>query len=174
MIRATLSVLGLAIAIASIGLSLAAPNDAGAESDQELMDRKTVWQDNYRLLLRNAALLDQDAKVSRENYARAQRRNYPRGGARQLYIVNAEIAEKKLVEMNKEIEQVADNARRDAIPPHWIYEVDDEPIVLSPPASATGDGNESDEDDVPDWDKESPDDDVDDDREGRNPLYLDD
>jgi len=179
MTRAIVAMLGLALALGGIGLPLSVPSDAHAESDQELSDRKTAWQDNYRLLLHEAAMVEQDGKTARENYARARRRNYPRGGARQQYIINAEAAEQKLVTVKLEIEQLADNARRDAIPPHWLYQVEDEPISLSPPASVSSEEADSDDDDYDDddWDDEDFDDeaearDREDDRAGRNPLYF--
>ena len=177
MTRNLVSMLALALALSAISLPLALPNAARADTDLESQDPRTVWQDSYRLLLHDAAMLEQDAKTWRENYARANRRNYPRGGARLQYILNADSADKELAKVKQEIERVTIQARRDAIPPFWIYEVDDEPIVLSPPASASG------EEEVPEWDRDEDSDwededfaadveDQEDDREGRNPLYF--
>lgn len=153
MIRAIVSTLGLAIACFAISLPLLTPGDAQADAEQALLDQKAHWQGRYRTLLRNAARLEETAKNSRENYARAQRRNYPRGGARQRFILDAENAETELVKLKEEIAQIFVDARRDAIPTNWLWEVDDEPIDLAPPASAS---EEDDEDD----------------RAGRNPLYF--
>ena len=157
MFRAVVSTLGFVIAFYAVSLPLFTPDEAWADAEQTLIDQKAQWQDRYRSLLRDAARFEDNAKNSRENYARARRRNYPRGGARQLFILEAEEAEKKLVLVKDEISQLIDSARRDAIPTNWRYEVEDEPITLAPPASAAEEyGNE------------------DDDRAGRNPLYLDD
>lgn len=152
MMRFLVSTLGMILALYAISLPLLAPDDAKAGTAQTLLEQKAQWQDRYRTLLRDAARLQYNAEISRENYARAQRRNYPRGGARQQFILDAENAEKELVGVKEEIAQIFVDARRDAIPTVWLYEVDDEPITIAPPASA------SEEDD--------------DDRAGRNPLYL--
>ncbi len=152
MMRFLVSTLGMILALYAISLPLLAPDDAKAGTTQTLLEQKAQWQDRYRTLLRDAARLQYNAEISRENYARAQRRNYPRGGARRQFILDAEHAEKELVGVKEEIAQIFVDARRDAIPTVWLYEVDDEPITIAPPASA------SEEDD--------------DDRAGRNPLYL--
>lgn len=155
MIRAALSTLGLAIALAVISLPLLPPEAARAGGEQSLAEKKAEWQDRYRTLLQNAARLRSNADASRENYARAQRRNYPRGGARQQFILEAENAEKELVEVKEEIAQIAIDARHAAIPPSWLYEVDDEPISPTPAASASGQHDKQEE------------------RAGRNPIHFD-
>ena len=146
--------LGLSIVLCVIALPLLAPSDVWADTEQMQLEQKAQWQGRYRMLRREEARLQEISQTSRENYARAGRRNYPRGGARQQYMVDAQDAEKKLVTVKEEIAQILASARHDAIPPTWIYEDDEEPINLSSPASASGDGNEE----------------VD--RAGRNPLYL--
>lgn len=155
MIRAVLSILGLAMAFAVISLPLLAPDAARAGTDQTLEEKKAEWQGRYRSLLQNAARLRSNAETSRENYARAQRRNYPRGGARQQFIVDAENAEKELVEVKEAIAQIAVDARHASIPPNWLYAVEDEPITVSAPASPSDQQDEQEE------------------RAGRNPLYFD-
>jgi len=157
MLRAIVSTLGLAIALYAISLPLLTPDDAQADTEQALLDQKAQWQDRYRSLLRDAAHFEQSAKKSRENYARARRRNYPRGGARQLFILEADEAEKKLVIVKDEIAQLIVDARRNAIPTNWRYEVEDEPVTLASPANASEDDGDGE-----------------DDRAGRNPLYFDD
>jgi hypothetical protein len=154
-------VLILAMAIVSHGIELpifsAATAQAAPSSPPTAEEQKKEWQDRYRDLLQNAARLERNALASRENYARAQRRNYPRGGAREQFIVDAELAEKQLVTVKTEIEGILDEARHAAIPPNWINEVDEENFSYAPPASTTEAGDEvADEDD----------------REGRNPLYF--
>jgi hypothetical protein len=155
-------VLVFAMAIVSHGIDLpifsAATAQAAPSSPPTAEEQKKEWQDRYRDLLRNAARLERNALASRENYARAQRRNYPRGGARQQFIVDAELAEKQLVAFKAEIEGILDEARHAAIPPNWIHEVDEENFSYAPPASTTTEAG----DEVADED----------DREGRNPLYL--
>ena len=111
MIRAALSTLGLALALAVISLPLLPPDAVGADGEQSLAEQKAEWQGRYRGLLQNAARLRSNAQLSRENYARAQRRNYPRGGARQQFILDAEKAERELVEVKAQIEQIAIDAR---------------------------------------------------------------
>jgi hypothetical protein len=154
MVRTVLSILGLALALYAIGGSLLMPDIAQADEGGSLLEQKTHWQDRYRALLSNAARLQDDAIRSRENYARARRRNYPRGGARQQFIADAEEAEKEFEKVKLEIDAIFVEARRDAIPPNWLYEVDDEPVKPTAPASASDDGRDPE------------------DTEGRNPLYL--
>ena len=162
MIRAIPSTLGLAIALCVIGLPVLMSTTAQAQAGAEptLEEQKTDWQGRYRSLLQNEARLHHNAQMARENYARAQRRNYPRGGAREQFLVDADDAEKELVTVKEELAQLRTAARHDAIPKNWLYEVEEEPITTGPPASASqnaaGDGNDRD------------------DREGRNPLYFDD
>jgi len=107
------------------------------------------------MLLRNAALLERNARRSREYYAQAQRRNYPRGGARQRLLAQAAEAEAELRTVREEIEALRVEARREGALPGWLYEVEDEEIVVPEPAAPDGSDSSSDERDA-----------------GRNPLYL--
>ena len=162
MIRALTSTLGLAIALCVIGLPILASITAQAQAGAEptLEEQKADWQGRYRSLLQNEARLHHNAQMARENYARAQRRNYPRGGARQQFLVDADDAEKELVTVKEELAQLQVDARHDSIPKNWLYEVEEEPITSGPPASASQNA--------------AADDDDQDDREGRNPLYFED
>lgn len=163
MIRILTKSLGLAIALYVTALPLVGSHSADANADDgATLEQKIEWQDRYRSLLVGAARLKQAATTSRENYARAQRRNYPRGGARQQFIIDAEDAENELVDMNGQIEAILDEARRNAIPTVWFYEVDDEPIRLPPPVRLSRTNESAD----PNADQ-----DEDDDGGGRNPLY---
>ena len=157
MIRTLFLVLAMAIVSHGIDLPIfsAATAQAAPSSPPSAEELKKEWQDRYRDLLHNAARLERNAKASRENYARAQRRKYPRGGARDQFIADAELAEKQLVAVKAEIEGIRDQARHASIPPNWLNEVDDENFSYAPPASTT----EADDED---------------DREGRNPLYFED
>lgn len=149
-------VLGLAFALVSISfgvvLGSASVAHAGTEDAQDA--EKARWQGRYRQLLSLQIQLRDNAVRSRAYYAQAQRRNYPRGGARQQFIVDAEDAEKQLLEVKAETEALRDEARRAAIPQIWFYQVDDEPTQSAPAATATDDA------------------DANEDREGRNPLYF--
>ena len=129
---------------------------AGGEQVDAVQAMKDEWQHDYRQLLQDAARLRRNSLNARENYARAQRRNYPRGGARQAMLVEAEEAERGLAEVDAQIEQLRLDGRRAGALPGWFYEVDEEtqePAQPAFPAEAT---------------EASPED-----REGRNPLYLD-
>ena len=155
MIRTALSTFGLAVALLAFGLPLLICDVALAQDESELAQQKTEWQDRYRTLLRNQALLRSNIAISQENYARAQRRNYPRGGARQQFLIDADNAEKELVVVKEEIAQISVDARHAGIPPNWLYEVEDEPLTAAPPASVSDEKNDEE------------------DRAGRNPLYFD-
>ena len=159
MIRAIYSTLGLAIALCVIGLPILASTTAQAQAGAEptLEEQKADWQGRYRSLLQNEARLHHNAHMARENYARAQRRNYPRGGAREQFLIDADDAEKELVTVKEELAQLQLDARHEAIPKNWLYDVEEEPITSGPPASASRNAA-ADQDD----------------REGRNPLYFED
>jgi len=115
---------------------------------------KQEWQDDYRKLLREKARLERNVESARVNYMRANRRNYPRGKARQQFVIDGDEAKRGLVKIEEEIEQLRDESRRAGALPGWFAEVDDEPIGDAEPA-ARADDDEGD-------------------REGRNPLYADD
>ncbi|MEE8163955.1 MAG: hypothetical protein V3T64_00150 [Myxococcota bacterium] len=140
----------------AVSLPIALPRPAEGKPVDATQAMKDKWQADYRRLLQDADRLRRNARNARENYVHAQRRNYPRGGARQQMLIEAEEAERGLVEVEARIEQLRLDARRAGALPGWFYEVDDEPRGMAQPASpaeTTG---------------PSPDD-----RAGRNPLYLD-
>ena len=113
---------------------------------------KEEWQDRYRALLQDAARLRHNANSARDNYRMAQRWNYPRGGARQKFLLQADEAERDLVRVESDLEKFRVDARRAGALPGWLYEVEEEERVVSEPAA--------------------PADASDPDLEGRNPLYL--
>ena len=163
MIRILVSTLGLAVLVSLIGFPILTPSSAEAQAGAQptLEEQKAEWQDRYRSLLQNQARLHHNAQMARENYARAQRRNYPRGGARQQFLIDADDAEKELVTVKEEIAQLHTSARHDSIPQNWFYEVEEEPIGYgsdSPAASSSGNSDDNTDDE--------------DDDGGRNPLYL--
>lgn len=151
MIRTAASTLALAIVLAwSPGLPAAAQN---ANAPKSLEEQKEDWQERYRRLLADAARLEYNARESRENYARAQRRNYPRGGTREKFLIDAETAETQLAKVKDQIDAIFVEARQKSIPRNWLWEVDDEGPAWTPPASRSNGGDADD---------------------GRNPLYADD
>jgi len=125
---------------------------AQAQTEEEIQEQRDAWQNRYRNLLSNRARLIRNIEASRENYARAQRRNYPRGGARQQFLIDADTATKELAATEKEIAGIFTEARQENVPPGWLYQVEDEPIEMPQPAAL----DESEEQD----------------REGRNPLHF--
>ena len=146
---------GVVLAFA-VSLPAALPVPAEAEPVDALAAMKDEWQDEYRQLLGEVDRLRRNARNARENYSRAQRRNYPRGGAREQMLAEAEEAEGDLIKVEAQIEQLQLDGRRAGALPGWFYEVETEPrerLQPSFPAEAAGPAPE--------------------DREGRNPLYLD-
>jgi hypothetical protein len=134
---------------------VAAPQAAAQILDEEaLMAKRQEWQQRYRQLLRDRQLYTENIATAQKNYAQAQRRNYPRGGARQQFLVDAQKAENGLAETEKAIAELFVEARQNDVPPGWLAEVEDEPITYEKPA-APGSSDEED-------------------RAGRNPLYFDD
>lgn len=147
----------LALALAP---ALAIPffaDSASAETEEELLAKKAEWQDRYRALRTNAARMRANAKKLRRGYALAQHANYPRGGAREELRLQYEKAERDADDYTAKIDEFHDEARRNEIPPGWLFEVDDEPIDPGVPADQDDSSLEDEED-----------------REGRNPIYLDD
>jgi hypothetical protein len=143
---------GLALACLT---SFVAPNVANAQTEEQLMEQKNEWQERYRGLLQEAERLKENAATMRSNYSQAQQRNYPRGNARQEFLIKADEAETELVKVKAQLAGIFEEARRAGIPPRWLYEVDDEPIVV-PAAADSANADDEEEDD------------------GRNPLYKDD
>lgn len=151
---ATISLaLGLGVPAALVGLT---PEAASAQTEEELQAKRDHWQERYRSLLQDRLRYADNLRKSEHNYAQAQRRNYPRGGARDRFRIDAEEARKGLAQTEEAIESLFVEARRASVPPGWLYEVDDEEIRYEMPA-APGADEESEED-----------------RAGRNPLYFDD
>ena len=147
----TALVLGLAVALAA-GAVLA-PN-ALAETEEELLAKKDTWQSKYRTLLRTRDILKRNIAGLEKDYAQAQRRNYPRGGARQAFLDKANEQRALLAGIEEKIESIFREARMADVPPGWLYEIDDE-IARSPMPAAKEPTDERD-------------------RDGRNPLYADD
>lgn len=138
----------------ALALSLLA-GFAAAETEQEILAKRTRWQDRYRVALTNREILRGNIVKLRHDYAQAQRRNYPRGGARQVFLTQADEQETFLVETEQEIVSIREEARAAGIPPGWLAEVEDEPITVPSQPASPADGKDVD-------------------RDGRNPLYLDD
>lgn len=154
--RLILAALSLALGLAA-GAALVAlnPQTATAETEEELQAKRDQWQERYRNLLQDRLRFTDNIAKSEKNYAQAQRRNYPRGGARDQFRIDADEARKGLAQTEESIQSLFVEARRADVPPGWLFEVDDEEITYEQPAAL-----DSSEDD--------------DDRAGRNPLYFDD
>lgn len=142
-----------AIALAP-GLALVAP-PAAAETEEELLARREHWQAKYRQMLHNRAILTRNIERLEHNYAQAQRRNYPRGGARQAFLDQANEQRELLAEIEQDIESIFREARAADVPPGWLYEVEDDVARNPMPAAKEPAADVAD-------------------REGRNPLYAED
>jgi hypothetical protein len=144
------------VAFAALALALASPGPAaassGADDEASIEESKAEWQGQYRRLLSDKALLQRNLEAARTSYSKSRRRNYPRGAARQQFLIDADTAEKQLVEVEAEIEKLKTDARSEGILPGWLYEVEQGPLNAPQPAAPA-------EEDLQD-------------REGRNPLYL--
>ncbi|MBW2427035.1 MAG: hypothetical protein JRG86_22520, partial [Deltaproteobacteria bacterium] len=84
-----------------------------------------------------------------------------RGGARQQFLIDEQQAKDELANVRQQIEDLKLRARQEGVMSGWLYEVEDEDFSVPEPAAPD------------DWDPEA---DADEayDREGRNPLYLED
>jgi hypothetical protein len=157
----------VAIALApALAIPLLA-DQASAETEEELLAKKDLWQGRYRELRNNEARMNENAKKLRAAYAQAQHANYPRGGAREEFRLQVEKAEQDAQDYGAKLVAFRDEARQNDVPPGWLYEVDDEPIDHGLPADQDDDGFDEDTDENDAEDEAE-------DREGRNPLYLDD
>ena len=141
--------LAMALLVASAAVSL----PAAAETEEETLAKREYWQDKYRVLLWNQAVLKDNVAKLENDYAQAQRRNYPRGGARNILLMKAALQRKQLAETEQKLASIFTEARASDVPPGWLYEIEDAPIDTSRPASP----DTADEDD----------------RAGRNPRFLD-
>lgn len=162
----------VAIALAP---ALTIPLVAGAAdtaTEEELLAKKDQWQGRYRELRNNAARMGANAKKLRVAYAQAQHANYPRGGAREAFRVQVEQAERDAEDYESKLVAFRDEARQNDVPPGWLYEVDDEPIDHGLPADQDDSGFDEEADEQSDEAEDDAEEDADD-REGRNPLYLD-
>ena len=135
--------------------ALALSGLAFAETEEELLAKRAHWQDRYRVLLKNQAILEDNIAKLRHNYAQAQRRNYPRGGAREAFREQADAQAVELDGVKQELESIFSEARAADVPPGWLFEVEEESfdpgsLPASPESEPTLD------------------------LDGRNPLYLDD
>lgn len=135
----------LLLALLGAGLASALPEE---EDD----GTRALWQARYRTLLQNRAILEDNIARLEHAYTQAQQRKYPRGAARESLRVRSEEQRERLAELQQEIDSIYDEARIAGVPPGWLSEVEDEPVVL-PGAPATTDADA---------------------RAGRNPLWLED
>lgn len=144
--------LALALCVSMPGLASASDGDEGMD-DSFALSEKEQWQSDYRRLLQEQARLERNAQDARENYSQARLRSYPRGAARAQFLVDEAEALKQLDVVRAEIEKFKLDSRRDGVLPGWVYEVEEEPLAAPQPAAKADEEPE--------------------DREGRNPLYLD-
>ena len=142
----------LQIAMALLFTTAATSLPAAAETEEETLAKREYWQTKYRVLLRNQAILKENVTKLEHDYAQAQRRNYPRGGARNELLLKATSQRQQLAQTAQEIASIFTEARTSNVPPGWLYEVEDEPIDTRRPASPDTAGE--------------------DDRAGRNPRFL--
>jgi hypothetical protein len=152
-LRRAFSAVALALLLVGTGASTLSA-ESYADEERASADKKAEWQGDYRKLLNDAARLERNVAAAKENYSQARQRYYPRGAARQQIVIDRKLAEKELVEVEAEIDRFKTNGRREGAAPSWFYEVEEEPRKASMPAAKAEEPAQ--------------------DREGRNPLYLDD
>ena len=154
--RLALAALLLSAGGLPLTLPIAAQADEMAEDVDPEVELRETWQRKYRNLLRDAARLRRNVAASEADYKRAQRRNYPRGDAREQIVRNGNESRRDLVRVEAAIEKLQGDARAAGVRPGWLYDVEQEDFGPAPAAAAT-ESEESDRD-----------------REGRNPIYFDD
>lgn len=116
----------------------------------ELRRERVRWQNKYRFLLTETARLRSEIQHESELYADANRRNYRRGSKRHFHRDAIDAAKRKLAELETELANFEDAARRGGALRGWLtqveIELEDEARI---PTVTAGPGDE-----------------------GRNPLYL--
>jgi len=145
--------LRLSVFVITLIATLTVAISAGAETEEEIQAKRDFWQQKYRALRYNKASNLENAARMKYAHEQAQLSNYPRGGERERLLVEWRAYLRKADEVQKELDGIWDKARAAGIPPGWLYEVEDEPIVLK---------------DVPEPTPAAPSED-----DGRNPLYRD-
>lgn len=132
-----------------------------ADSENEMQSRRDGWQSDYRELLLERKRYEYEIAQAQKDYVLAQRRNYPRGGARQAILLREQDAKAALAETEEKIQQIFVDARAAMIPPGWLLMVEDENLEYAPAAADPAGDPDLDDDD---------DDGVD--TNGRNPIYF--
>lgn len=154
-------ILPLLLGILVCGSELPAPSPARAQPDAwaDPAEKKLYWQDLYRTLRTEAARLRRDIQIEETAYAAANRRNYRRGTARHVHRLRAAELQHELDKVERELAGFDEKARTSGALPGWLYEVEDEPIVISDYVPPSDDND----DNVADTDEDA--------TAGRNPLY---
>ena len=151
--RSWIAALSIAFALGAAGMFLfGTVAQAQFATEEETQAKRDEWQERYRWLLRDQARLKQNVANLEHDYISSQRRNYPRGANRERLVKEAEAQKKELAGIEAEIAGIYTEARVAGIPPGWLSEVEDEDLTVP---AAPAEGNVTEED-----------------REGRNPLYL--
>jgi hypothetical protein len=120
------------------------------EAEVELRTERVRWQEKYRSLLTETARLHSEIQQESELYADANRRNYRRGSKRHYHREAIDAAKHKLAELETELADFEDVARRGGAARGWLTQVEIElEDEARGPAVTAGPGDE-----------------------GRNPLYL--
>ncbi len=140
-----------ALAVALIGVPWTIAQ-AGTETktEAELEQERVRWQKKYRSLLTETKRLRSEIQEESKLYADANRRSYRRGNKRHYHREVVDDAKRKLAELETELENFEDVARRGGALRGWLTQVE---IELEDEARGhavtAGPGDE-----------------------GRNPLYL--
>lgn len=130
--------------------SAAEPGDAEGQLKEE-------WQLKYRNLLHDLARTKRNAAAGRKAYMKANRRNYPRGEARERILSDTEEAERMIGVLEARVEDLKVDARQAGVRPGWLFDVEQEDFSRPLPAAKATD------------DEADPRD-----REGRNPRFFED
>ncbi len=154
------------IAALAMALSLVTPaallfqstTATAAEPDDPEGMLKEEWQRKYRNLLRDLARTQRNAEAGRKAYMKANRRNYPRGEARERILRDTEEAERMIGVLEGQVDQFQIDAREAGVRPGWLFDVEQEDFSKPMPAAKA---SNEDDDEVQD-------------REGRNPRFFED
>lgn len=121
-----LALLALAAALAAPSLAaspaLAQQPAAVAQPDDE-EGKKQYWQNRYRELLKSVDQTRFRLEEDRRAYTKGKQRGRLRGGSRDEVVSRIQENEKRLVELQKQLDDFPNEARRAGVPPGWLRDV---------------------------------------------------
>lgn len=156
-LSSALMLAGLLVSASPIG----APS--GAQAADRVADTEAArlekWRERYRALLTRTWRARDDASQLQRTLEQSRQTRHPRGRARFELKQRIEEAQLRVAQLEAELAELLESARRDDVPPGVMTAIEDQVAASRAPAA---------------YEETSVDSDEDEDRDaGRNPLYAD-